>query len=43
MSTERFYTGRKVKGQALDISYINTSRTLKRASYEQALDELIGP
>ena len=38
MSTERFYTGRKVKGQALDISYIN-SRTLKRASYEQALDE----
>ena len=42
MSTGRFYTGRNVKGQALDISYIN-SRTLKRASSEQALDELIGP
>ena len=42
MSTGRFYTGRNVKGQALDISFIN-SRTLKRACSEQALDELIGP
>ena len=40
-STGRLFTGREVKGQALDMNYIN-SRTLKRASCEPLIYKNMG-